>query len=132
MYIFLQCPSYGTVSIQKRIVLKAGHWGLGEKSPTAVDEFSPTCPLFSSGWDAPFIRVKDNRDLLVDDRDLLENDRDLLDKRSELLDEGRDLLDDDRDLLEDDRDLLDEGRDPLDEGRDLLEDDRDRETKVTV
>ena len=38
LYIFLQCPTYGTVSIQKRIVLKAGHWGLGEKSPTLVGE----------------------------------------------------------------------------------------------
>ena len=38
LYIFLQCPAYGTVSIQKRIVLKAGHWGLGDKSRTRVGE----------------------------------------------------------------------------------------------
>ena len=36
--INLQCPAFGTISIHKRTIPKAGHWGLGDKSQTVVGD----------------------------------------------------------------------------------------------
>ena len=53
-----QCPSFDTVSIQKRTITKLGQWGVGFKRPTALGFKIPTSQAFRVGWHAPTIRVK--------------------------------------------------------------------------